>query len=109
MASLDHFVLSAYNAMSAKSTHYAFSDIPDMVIVAMKHVEGFGVLSGADKKSAVIKIVTRLVDESDLCGPMEPLVLAIIPGMIDNLVEVDRGRLRIKRGLVKKLVSMCKC
>lgn len=88
---------------------FTYAEIPTLVIKAMKHVQSFKGMKGEQKKALVIEVVTRLIDESDVCGPMEPVILSVIPTMIDSIVSVDKGQLRIKPKLMDKMKSIASC
>lgn len=97
----------------------SIGDIPTIVIEVMQVVETIKGKTGAEKKQLVIDVVTRLVDDSDIAGNSEIYILPMIPTLIDKLVEVDNGKLRINIGVkksvvkffntVKQLFKNCKC
>lgn len=73
------------------------SRLPEVITDAMKLVERIGKLSGVQKKRAVVGVVVELVDSWNIGGSMEPMLLAMIPVMIDTFVSVENGQMRIKK------------
>lgn len=116
---------------------YTMADLPDVLVGLMRAVELFVdverdqsghviisasplnrkkkqrvVLSGADKKAVVMALMVKVIDESNLAGRAESIVLAVIPGMIDFLVKADRGGLELNPMVVqgvKRTMSLCGC
>lgn len=72
------------------------SRLPEVIIDAMKIVERIGKLTGNQKKRAVIGVIVELVDSWNIGGSMEPVLLSMIPAMIDTFVVADKGKLHIK-------------
>lgn len=62
-------------------------------MVLVQHMSGF---SGEEKKAVVVAAVTKFVDDTDLSGVMEPVVLQLIPVVIDQLVAADHNQLRLR-------------
>jgi len=92
--------------------HASWETAPGIVIRAMKYVELYRVLSGPEKKVAVIESITALFDASDVAGSMEPFLLRLLPRLIDQFVEVDKGEETIKlrtkpRSKVLRLLCCC--
>lgn len=99
-------------------TKMGVPEIPGLVIKTMEIVEQIKGLTGQEKKDLVIKVVERVVDESDISGSLEPLILPMIPTMIDELVMVSDGKMKINERLtghtqaffytVKAIFASCK-
>lgn len=75
--------------------------IPELI----KHVEMYKKFTGEQKKAMVISMLNHLVDITD--GPgndelLDPIVKRLVPSIIDTLVEVDKGRLRLSKNKVKR-------
>jgi len=92
----------------------SLSDIPRILIAVMEVVEKVKGMSGIQKKTLVIEIVTEIVDDSDLAGYYENFILSMIPNLIDQLVEADKGHLKLNSKLNSGIMSMlsklvCKC
>lgn len=81
------------------------SKIPEVVGDVMHIVERTGKLSGAQKKKAAVGLVVQVVDDWNLGGALEPMVLQMIPGLIDTLLMAEKGKLHIK----KKARLSCAC
>jgi hypothetical protein len=64
------------------------------------HVENYKNLSGENKKALVIRMLNHIIDITDCPGDdaiFDPIMKRMVPGMIDLLVEVDQGRLKLKK------------
>ena len=64
------------------------------------HVENYKNLSGENKKALVIRMLNHIIDITDCPGDdaiLDPIMKRMVPGMIDLLVEVDQGRLKLKK------------
>lgn len=88
----------------------------------IKHVQKYNSLTGLEKKNMIISMLKHIVDITD--GPgnddlWDPIIKRLIPGIIDTLVEIDKGKLKLntktKKGLLKKVFGFlnvfksCKC
>lgn len=69
------------------------SNITTVVVDAMQLAQGMAELEGYQKKAVVIKAVTQFVDDTDAMGSLEPVLLRLVPVMIDNLIAADRQKL----------------
>ena len=81
----------------------------------IKHVQKYNSLTGLEKKNMIISMLKHIVDITD--GPgnddlWDPIIKRLIPGIIDTLVEIDKGKLKLntktKKGLLKKLLGFLK-
>lgn len=89
---------------------FKLGQLPDLVIKAMEIVEDFRGLSGKGKKQLVIKSVAMIIDESDVTGPVEPFVLMVVPPLIDDLIAVDAGKMKVnKGGFIARIFKMMGC
>ena len=96
--------------------HSAFNDLStgnlvQVVVTSMEMVQVMDGFNGSRKKKVVIDSVTRFVDEKDLLGPMEDILLNLVPVMIDNLIAADRGKLVLHPQVTKTAMgcfSLCK-
>ena len=74
----------------------SMGSVVEMVVRAMEMVQCMkGLPTGAQKKAVVMRSLQQFIDDTDMMGVMEPVVLNIIPVMIDNLVAADRHKLKI--------------
>jgi len=90
--------------------------IPELI----RHVEMYKNFTGEQKRNMVINMLKHLIDITD--GPgnddiFDPILKRMVPSIIDTLVEVDKGRLKLTGKKLKKLpcftlfkgcVSSCK-
>ena len=77
----------------------SLSDVPGLVVAAMEHAENIKKMKGIEKKNLVIYIVQTIIDESDVFGAAEGIILPMVGPMIDRLVEADDGKLKINSNL----------
>ena len=64
----------------------------------IKHVQTFKNLTGVQKKNMIISMLRHLVDITDGPGDDElwdPIIKRLLPGMVDMLVKVDQGKLKL--------------
>ena len=92
---------------------FGVNDLMVLVPRLMQHVQNYKNLSGANTKALVIKMINHVIDVTDAPGDddiLDPIVKRLVPGMIDLLVDVDGGSLRLKKpsGLRKMFSCMCK-
>lgn len=92
---------------------FGVNDLMVLVPRLMQHVQNYKNLSGANKKALVIKMINHVIDVTDAPGDddiLDPIVKRLVPGMIDLLVDVDGGSLRLKKpsGLRKMFSCICK-
>jgi hypothetical protein len=86
----------------------------NIVLIAtnlMQLVEGYPKLNGSDKKTLVIHILKRVVEDS-LEGDSEEAVIIFIdmflPSVIDTIISVDKKELSVKmKKRFKSCVPMC--
>lgn len=76
--------------------------IPELI----RHVEMYKEFTGEQKRNMVINMLKHLIDVTD--GPgndeiFDPILKRMVPSIIDTLVEVDKGRLKLTGKKLKKL------
>lgn len=76
--------------------------IPELI----RHVEMYKNFTGEQKRNMVINMLKHLIDVTD--GPgndaiFDPILKRMVPSIIDTLVEVDKGRLKLTGKKLKKL------
>ena len=75
----------------------SYKDIPRNVTKCMAAAQAMSELTGKEKQAAVTKAIQMAVDRSDVAGPLEGVVLEMVPVLIDAVVDVDKGRLVISK------------
>jgi hypothetical protein len=77
----------------------SFGNLIDQTVTLMLHVQNMHTLSGVQKKALVIKSLMKvaqdLPDETNGPGLLEDIIVRFIPTMIDLLIVVDKGHIRI--------------
>ena len=101
---------------------FKIENIMSVLPQIIKHVQKYNSLTGLEKKNMIISMLKHIVDITD--GPgnddlWDPIIKRLIPGIIDTLVEIDKGKLKLntktKKGFLKKVFGFlnvfksCKC
>jgi len=90
------------------------SDIVPMTMWLMKTIEDVDHLSGSDKKEVVLKAVEFILDKafsekSDTKYVLlRELAKLVLPEIIDNIILVDKGEIRINKGVLKNFKKIWK-
>ena len=75
----------------------SLSNLPEVVRVLMQLSEKYSDITGQKKKEIVTKAVVKLIDESDACQHLEPIVLSIVPALCDTLIGVEKNGLFFRK------------
>jgi hypothetical protein len=97
----------------------SMSDMIGCVTVCMTLAGSIKKISGESKKELVIELVLHAMEVTD-AGPlevMEPLVIVMLPQLIDSLISVENGKIKFNPKFISffsklklKLKSLnCKC
>lgn len=74
--------------------------ITDAVICLMKIIEEFSNLHGNEKKEMLIRTINKIIDDTNV-GEMDMILdnvlKNIIPIVIDRIVSIEKGELKIKK------------
>jgi hypothetical protein len=79
---------------------FSMDNLVTLIPKLIKHVENYKNLTGSNKKALVIKMLNHIIDITDCPGDddiFDPIMKRLVPGMIDLLVEVDSGKLKLKK------------
>lgn len=96
---------------------FKIESIMKVVPKIIKHVQKYKSLSGLEKKTMIVSMLSHIVDITDGPGDddlWDPIIKRLIPSVIDTIVMVDKGKLKLntKKGgllkLVSKLFSCCR-
>lgn len=95
-----------------------FDNLTNVLIYTLQFLGALKSIPGATKKKMAINSIVRFVDVTDMAGDLEPVVLRVLPGMIDSLISVDKHKLVINPkaksifgkvvGVVKSIPFPCK-
>ena len=78
----------------------------------IKHVQTFKNLTGAQKKNMIISMLRHLVDITDGPGDDElwdPIIKRLLPSMVDMLVKVDQGKLKLNTNPCRSVLGIFSC
>lgn len=88
---------------------FSLENILDIVIISIQHLAKYRTMSGQQKKQTIIDGLLLLLDETN-SGEMEifePIVKSMIPSTINTLIDVEKKKIKLNKG-VKKVLS-CGC
>jgi hypothetical protein len=75
-----------------------WDSMTDYVVLAMEFISKYKKLNGQEKKECVKQALSTLIRESDsLPDGLESAAAFLVPRLIDQLISVEKGRLRFKR------------
>lgn len=89
---------------------FSISNLTKVLPQLMKHVENYKNLRGPQKRDLVIKMVKHIIDITDGPGNDEfwdPILKKLVPGLIDTLVEINDGKLKIRKKKLSFLKVFC--
>jgi hypothetical protein len=66
-------------------------------------------LTGQQKKKLIIDALLLVLDETDsgVLESFEPLIKVMIPTVVDNLIDVEKGKIKLNKGIRKRCCFMC--
>jgi hypothetical protein len=81
-------------------------NIMKIIPALIQHVEMYKDFTGEQKRTMVINMLKHLIDETD--GPgnddlFDPILKRMVPSIIDTLVDIDKGKLKLTGKKLKKL------
>ena len=89
---------------------FSVSKLMSVLPTLMKHVENYKNLRGSQKRELVIKMVKHLIDITDGPGNDEvwdPILKQLVPGLIDTLIQVNDGKLKLRKKPWKVFSVFC--
>lgn len=80
--------------------NFNVSNLMSVLPKLIQHVENYKNLTGKQKRSLVIKMLRHIIDVTD--GPgnddiWDPIIKQLVPSLIDTLIEVNDGKLKLKK------------
>jgi len=87
---------------------FSIESIPQLLPKLITHVQQYKTMTGKQKKDTIIRMLKHIVDVTD--GPgndavWDPIIKRLIPGLIDTLLAVENGKLKLKKR--KRLLLCC--
>jgi len=83
------------------------SSISSVLIKLMMFVERYKNLKGKDKKMLVLYVLKRIINESG-DSDLISFVDLLLPTLIDNMISLDKGKLKINKStVIKALEKVC--
>lgn len=99
---------SAKNLISGDNL--TISNVITLATSLMKSVEKYSDLTGADKKSIVIMVIGRVAEElpQGTSKDMFNTAIPVLPDIIDTIISIDKGDIKIKaKKIWVKIRGMC--
>ena len=89
---------------------FDIGDVAGILPEVIKHVQKFVKFSGKEKQDYIVNILLILVDKTD--GPgnddiWDPILKKLIPPLVDTLLGVQDGKIKLKEKKVGKLFRKC--
>ena len=78
----------------------------------IRHVQTFKNLTGTQKKNMIVSMLRHLVDITDGPGDDElwdPIIKRLLPSMVDMLVKVDQGKLKLNTNPCRSVLGIFSC
>ena len=88
------------NSLIANFKDFDVKDIPKILPKLITHFEKIKMLEAEDKKNLIVKILKEIVDRTDGPGDdavWDPIIKSMIPEMIDLLLDVNDGKLKLRK------------
>ena len=66
-------------------------------------------LTGQQKKKLIIDALLLVLDETDsgILENFEPLIKIMIPTVVDNLIDVEKGKIKLNKGIRVSCCCIC--
>jgi len=66
-------------------------------------------LTGQQKKKLIIDSLLLVLDETDsgILENFEPLIKVMIPTVVDNLIDVEKGKIKLNKGIRSRCCCIC--
>ena len=95
----------ASTILKAFPSGLTIKSLTQSVITCMGIVGQFKNMKGADKKQLVIDMLIFILDKTDsgIFELIEPFIKEAIPDLIDELIDVEKGKIRFNPKLKNKL------
>ena len=91
---------------------FKIENIVEVLPEIIRHVQTFKNLNGSQKKNMIVSMLKHLVDITDGPGDDElwdPIIKRLLPGMVDMLVKVDQGKLKLNTSPCRSVLGIFSC
>tara|TARA_B110000495_G_scaffold9755_1_gene7072 strand:- start:479 stop:823 length:345 start_codon:yes stop_codon:yes gene_type:complete len=113
MSNYDAKTIEMLGEIVTKYTEFDLEDIVKVLPKLIIHLKTYKEMSGLEKKDYIIDFLKYIVDKTDGPGNDElwdPIIKRLIPGVVDLLIDVDDGKLKLKnKKCITKCLSMFSC
>ena len=79
---------------------FSVDKIAEILPPLMTKIDKYKKMKGDDKKELILKVLRYIVDKTDGPGNDEiwdPIIKSLLPGILNLLIEVNNGKLTIKK------------
>ena len=85
-----------------KTVRHTYNDVNianliHVILHTMEIIEDYGALTGQEKKQTVINVINFIVDEINKNEELGPIIKSMIPSVIDSIIKVDKGSIKINK------------
>ena len=100
MSEFDEKTQKLINEIIEEYSDFSVTDVVKILPKIILNLDLYNKLSGIDQRQHIINIFKFIVDKTD--GPgndeiFDPIIKQLIPDMIDLLIEVDKGNVKLKK------------
>ena len=91
---------------------FKIENLMEVLPQIIRHVQTFKNLTGEQKKNMIVSMLRHLVDITDGPGDDElwdPIIKRLLPGMVDMLVKVDQGKLKLNTNPCRSVLGIFSC
>jgi hypothetical protein len=91
---------------------FKIENLMEVLPQIIQHVQTFKNLTGTQKKNMIVSMLRHLVDITDGPGDDElwdPIIKRLLPGMVDMLVKVDQGKLKLNTNPCRSVLGIFSC
>ena len=100
MSEFDEKTQKLINEIIEEYSEFSVTDVVKILPKIILNLDLYNKLSGIDQRQHIIDIFKYIVDKTDSPGDDEifdPIIKKLIPDMIDLLIEVDKGKVKLKK------------
>jgi hypothetical protein len=107
--SFDEKTNDLLNDIIAENAEFDLEDVVKILPRIIIHLDLYSQKGGLEQRESIINMFKHIVDNTDGPGDdalFDPIIKRLIPGMIDLLIEVDKGKIKLRNK--KCLKFICK-
>ena len=97
---ISRYIEKISNLLAEELDNFSLGTVVDIIPPLIKCVEKYKTLIGIEKKKLVLELIERFIDRTDGFGDdavVDPILKAIVPSVIDNLIKVENKKLVLRK------------